>query len=204
MIILAIDTSTPRGSVALWQDGAITFQETFEAGRSHSSVLFTVLERALANGVKPDVIAIGLGPGSYAGARIAISAAIGLSVAMGSALVGLPSIVALEDGDYIAVGDARRETFYFALVRAGECVEGPQLMTREELLGKLQKTSGLPVFASEVVSAAPDAVLRYPSAVRLVHLAAENRSIIARGNLEPIYLRPPHITQPKARGVAES
>lgn len=198
MIILAIDTSTSQGSVALLEDGAIVFDEEFQAGRSHSSLLFGALERVLSVAPKPDMIAIGLGPGSYAGARIAISAAIGLSLATGATLVGLPSIVALEDGEYVALGDARRESFYFAHVQNGECVEGPLLLSNQELLTKLSASADLPLYASETISVVPGVALRYPSAKRLARLAAGERSIFARGNLEPIYLRPPHITQSKA------
>ena len=37
-----------------------------------------------------------------------------------------------------------------------------------------------------------------PSALLLARLAEAGRSIVATGDLEPIYLREPHITQPKA------
>jgi len=199
--ILAIETSTHQGSVALLHQGVILFSESCGAGRSHSSLLFGVLERALQavpEGRSIDQIAVGLGPGSYAGVRIAISAATGLALATGVELVGLPSLVALAEGEYVAIGDARRETFYFTHVRSGECVEGPLLLSDAALAEKLA-ACGLPVFASEEISAQLPVPheLRYPSAEHLARLAAEGRAIIARGNLEPIYLREPHITQPK-------
>jgi len=202
MIILAIETSSHQGSVALLaDDGTLLFNESCGAGRSHSSLLFGVLERALQavpEGRSIDQIAVGLGPGSYAGVRIAISAATGLALATGVELVGLPSLVALAEGEYVAIGDARRETFYFTHVRSGECVEGPLLLSDAALAEKLA-ACGLPVFASEEISAQLPVPheLRYPSAEHLARLAAEGRAIIARGNLEPIYLREPHITQPK-------
>lgn len=203
MTILAIETSTHQGSVAVLHDGQIIFSESCGAGRSHSSLLFAVLERAIKAVPEPariDQIAVGLGPGSYAGVRIAISAATGFSLATGAALVGLPSIVALGEGDYIALGDARRESFYFALVRGGECVEGPLLLSAEELAEKLA-TNTLPVIASEEITAVlPCAIeLCYPCAERLAKLAAEGRSIMLRGDLEPIYLREAHITVAKKK-----
>ena len=84
MTILAIDTSTSRGSVALLVDGELRLDETFTADRSHSASLFAVLERA--RGLVPtiDVVAVGLGPGSYAGVRIAIAAAMGLELGLGA------------------------------------------------------------------------------------------------------------------------
>ena len=95
MTILAIDTTTNRGNIALVRDGSVLLDEFFTADRSQSSDLFPILERARALAGKIDLIAVGLGPGSYAGARIAIATALGLSCALGAELVGLPSVAAL-------------------------------------------------------------------------------------------------------------
>ncbi|MEI7958384.1 MAG: tRNA (adenosine(37)-N6)-threonylcarbamoyltransferase complex dimerization subunit type 1 TsaB [Verrucomicrobiota bacterium] len=203
MTILAIETSTHQGSVAVLHEGRIVFSESCGAGRSHSSLLFAVLERALQAVPEPariDQIAVGLGPGSYAGVRIAISAATGLALSTGAELVGLPSIAALGEGEYVALGDARRETYYFARVRDGECVEGPVLLSAEELAQKLAGCS-VPVLASEEIAAVIPAAIEfcYPCAERLAKLAAEARSITARGDLEPIYLREAHITVAKKK-----
>lgn len=201
MILLAIETSTHQGSAALLRDGHLLFNESCGAGRSHSSLLFSTLERALATipqGERLSHLAVGLGPGSYAGVRIAISAATGLALATGAELLGLPSTAALAEGEYIAVGDARRASFSFTHVRGGECVEGPLLFSAAELAEKLTAYS-CPVYTSEALDATlpitPELV--YPSAERLARLAAQGHSIVARGDLEPIYLREPHITAPK-------
>ncbi|MEI8233688.1 MAG: tRNA (adenosine(37)-N6)-threonylcarbamoyltransferase complex dimerization subunit type 1 TsaB [Verrucomicrobiota bacterium] len=202
MITLSIETSSTQGSVALLSgEGDLLFSESCGAGRSHSSQLFGVLERALRavpEGSAIGQIAVGLGPGSYAGVRIAISAATGLALATGMELVGLPSLVALAEGEYVAIGDARRETFSFAHVRSGECVEGPLLLSAAALAEKVAACN-LPVLASEGIAAELPAPVQlcYPSAERLARLAAQGRAIAARGSLEPIYLREPHITQPK-------
>jgi len=199
MITLVIETSTPRGSVALFDGSALLFSEAFEAGRSHSAQLFGVLERALCGRQRVGRVAVGLGPGSYAGVRIAISAAIGYSVAGGAELAGLPSIIALDDGDYVALGDARRESYYFAVVRQGECVEGPLLVPAEELPAKLAwaQAQKLPVFSSELLPTAPESQLRFPCAERLGRSIAAGKPMVVGETLEPIYLREPHITQPK-------
>jgi len=41
-------------------------------------------------------------------------------------------------------------------------------------------------------------VVAYPSARRLAAWAIQQRGVLMTGDLEPIYLREPHITQPKA------
>lgn len=199
MIVLAIDTSTERGSVALLADGALRFDENFVADRSHSSSLFTMLKKALALAPRIDRIAVGLGPGSYAGVRISIAAALGLELSRGAELVGLVSVAALETEAhaYVAIGDARRETFYFTHVECGACVAGPLLVTAAELTERLRARGELPVLATAEVPQFSTTALALPSAATLARLAAEDCGIVARGDLEPIYLREPHITQPK-------
>ena len=201
MTILAIDTSTTHGSVALLADGELRLEETFTADRTTSSALFAVLERAVALAPRVDQVAVGLGPGSYAGVRIAIAAALGLELGGGAQLVGLPSVAALavEAAGWLAIGDARRETFYFTRVEDGVCVEGPLLASESELCARLAAHASLPVFTSAALAAFPDAQIALPSAVRLARLAGAGRGITATGDLEPIYLREPHITLPKVR-----
>ena len=201
MITLAIDTSTPRGSVALLVDGELRLDETFTADRSHSASLFAVLEMARKLAAQIDQVAVGLGPGSFAGVRIAIAAAIGVELSLGAKLAGIPSVAALEtlEPAYVAVGDARRETFYFTRVEEGVCTEGPLLATEAELHIHLRAWAALPVFATAELPCVPTARIAHPSAAILARLAAESRGIVSTGDLEPIYLREPHITQPKPR-----
>jgi tRNA threonylcarbamoyl adenosine modification protein YeaZ len=220
MITLAIDTSTPHGSIALLDDAALQadkpvadkallLEEHFVGDRSHSASLFVALEKARALTDHVDQIAVGLGPGSYAGVRIAIAAAMGLRLAFGAKLVGIPSVAALDTAvetsygatwptQYIAIGDARRESFYFSRIENGVCVEGPLLATEAELRDRLATTT-LPIYATDPVPQFPEAQIALPSAVKLAILAAANTGIIVTDSLEPIYLREPHITQPKQR-----
>ena len=201
MKILAIDTSTSRGSVALLDGGRVLMDETFTADRGHESKLMPLLQRARNLVEKFDTIAVGLGPGSYAGIRIAIATAMGLQMALGARLVGIPSVAAWEcDADrHIAIGDARRETFYFTKVEHGICTEGPMLTDAPGLLARIASWPGWPVLSAEPLAIVPDAIVALPRALTLARLAAQGRSIVAEGALEPLYLREPHITLPKAR-----
>jgi tRNA threonylcarbamoyladenosine biosynthesis protein TsaB len=201
MITLALDTSTPYGSVALLDSDTMLLEEKFTADRSHSSSLFAALEKVSAKTDRVDQIAVGLGPGSFAGVRIAVAAAIGLRLSFGAKLVGIPSVAILDTiaHVYLAIGDARRETFYYTRVEKGVCVEGPLLATAAELAQRLEKSADVPVFATEPVPPFPIAQIALPSASILARLAADQRGIVATENLDPIYLREPHITQPKPR-----
>ena len=200
MIVLALDTSTPRGSVAILEHGISVFHEAFTADRTHTAALFRSLERAMRRSERCDRIAVGLGPGSYAGVRVAISAAIGLSTGLDVELVGIPSpaTMASRSAQFVVIGDARRGAYAVTRVDNGLCVEGPELVQGEQLQALLARRPGEMVVAAEPLEVVPQAVLAFPSAIRLAALAAADKGIVARGDLEPIYLREPHITRPKA------
>jgi tRNA threonylcarbamoyladenosine biosynthesis protein TsaB len=198
MITLALDTSTPTGSVAVLAFRELAYEETFTADRSHSSSLFSALERARSCFSRLDQIVVGLGPGSYAGIRIGISAGLGLSLALGARLVGIPSVASLDvkPTGYLVIGDARRSAFYLTHVDHGVCQEGPTLTNEAGVRSEIQYKM-LPVFTTEPVGVFPSAVVAHPSARLLALLADAGRGIVQTDNLEPIYLREPHITQPK-------
>jgi hypothetical protein len=80
----------------------------------------------------------------------------------------------------------------------GECVEGPLLTTAAELAARLDALPDLAVFATEPVPGFPRAETALPTASILARLAADGRGIVASKDLEPIYLREPHITRPKS------
>ena len=201
MTVLAIDTSTTRGSVALLGGGRMLLDEHFIADRNHGSELVPLLQRARELAGKLDIIAIGLGPGSYAGVRIAIATGMGLGMALGGRLVGIPSVAALDTDAraWLAVGDARRETFYFTRVENGLCVEGPLLVDEPGLRSRIAEWNAWPILVPEPLALLPGATLARPCASALARLAAEGRSIVAEGENEPLYLREPHITPPKPR-----
>lgn len=203
MKILALELSSAQGSVAWAAEGEGTFTVSFANDRKHSGLFFEHLRQCLQRCGQPDLIVVGLGPGSYAGTRIAIATAIGLRAAQGAQLIGLPSLCAIDTAatEYTVIGDARRGSFYFAGVKQRFCAEGPVLCGREELEAQLALTSS-PVFTSEPLPAFPRATLAHPSAAILAQLASQSHGKMMPASLEPIYLREPHITQPKGPVVA--
>ena len=58
-MILAIETSTGSGSLAVVKEGQILFEQAFRAERSHSSELFVALESAVEWVRKCDTVAVG-------------------------------------------------------------------------------------------------------------------------------------------------
>jgi tRNA threonylcarbamoyladenosine biosynthesis protein TsaB len=204
MNVLALELSTALGSVARLRDGSEIVRE-FSNDRKHSGEFFRNLQELCADETA-DVIAVGTGPGSYAGVRIAIATAIGLRCSSAGRVVGLPSICALavREREYNVIGDARRQTYFFAKVVERRCIEGPDLHTDAELRQRLNSNRAVPVFSSQPLPQFPQVVVAYPSALELARLAATCDIPNEERPLEPIYLREPHITIPRtpSRAVA--
>ena len=199
MKTLALELSTAHGTLA-WLDGEIEFTRDWPNDRKNSATFFENLEAIRRKFGAPGTIIVGLGPGSYAGTRIAISAAIGIQLSCDARLIGYPSICAMQCDaqEYCAIGDARRKSFFFARIIKNEVIEGPTLLSELELKAKLESLDPATlVFSSEALSQFHRPLISFPSALILARLAKESRRSFCLPPLEPIYLREPHITMPK-------
>lgn len=96
MRILALETSTPNGGAAVIVDGRVIAEETTRRQRSHSEQLHVFIENALkaANlGLKDiDAFAIGRGPGSFTGIRVAANSGKALAAAFDKPLVTVDTL----------------------------------------------------------------------------------------------------------------
>jgi tRNA threonylcarbamoyl adenosine modification protein YeaZ len=199
-LILALELSSARGSIAFVDRDKIQFDREWPNDRKNSGLFFEYLSEVQKQFGKPDTILVGLGPGSYAGTRIAISAAIGLQVASRARLIGYPSICAIEcePREYCVIGDARRNSFFYARVCDRNLAGGPTLLSEAELREKLAKLDNkMSIFTTEKLPQFERAELRYPAAKILATLAIDSKRKFAQPPLEPMYLREPHITIPK-------
>src|SRR5438094_8705632 len=95
MKILALELSTARGSLA-WLDGNFKNAREWPNDRKNSAAFFQNLEAVTKKFGSPEIIIVGLGPGSYAGTRIAISAAIGLHLSFKSRLIRFPDLRSMD------------------------------------------------------------------------------------------------------------
>jgi len=122
--ILAIDTSTTRAAVAISTRGGAVHIVPTGGDRQHGRTLLMSLRAALGmaglTASDLDVVAVGLGPGSYTGIRIGLMAAKTLAYATGRPLVGLDSLEAIArnapaDAERVTVvADAQRGDYYTA------------------------------------------------------------------------------------------
>ena len=201
MKILALELSSARGSLA-WRENDVDLTREWANNRKNSGEFFQNLAEVRREFGAPDRIVVGLGPGSYAGTRIAISAAIGLHRALKAELVGLCSLSAIQcdASEYAVVGDARRQTFFLAEVRDNVLSAPPSLHSEAELRTALDSMRPRkPIFGVEELPQFADVKVAYPSAQILARLAAEANRTFVGPPLEPMYLREPHITKAKPR-----
>lgn len=193
-MILALDASSASGSVALVR-GRDTVQEIpISTPRGRGGALFTALQEILHDAPVLERVVVGTGPGSYNGIRSAIAAAWGIAQARSIPVVGLSSLLGLAEGDYTAVGDARRGQFYLARIAHGAFLSEPALYEKNELLAHLG--SG-PIYVPETIDWLPQATVQGASAAHLARLGANLVPAIA--GLEPLYLKPAHITRTATR-----
>jgi tRNA threonylcarbamoyl adenosine modification protein YeaZ len=201
---LALETSTAQGSVAVWREGKVIFEKSFTSERSHNSQLFAPLGEALSLcGDDLQRIVIGLGPGSYTGVRIGIAAAQGISWSRNVPVIGLPSVIGVEDENFILCGDARRGAYFTARIADG-WLSG-EIIQHDAAAFKAthEAESGLVwySFDAKVPLGLEGVILIKPSAAVLAKRAAAlpDESIFALEEqpLEPVYLSAPFITMPK-------
>ncbi|NBD24434.1 tRNA (adenosine(37)-N6)-threonylcarbamoyltransferase complex dimerization subunit type 1 TsaB [Paenibacillus glycinis] len=110
-LVLAVDTSTAALAAALVRGGEVLREVQSLAERNHSVHTVTTVHAMLAEcGVQPeelDGIAIGRGPGSYTGMRIAVSLGKTLAWVWDKPLVGISSLEALGFGRWLAEREGR-------------------------------------------------------------------------------------------------
>jgi tRNA threonylcarbamoyladenosine biosynthesis protein TsaB len=154
--ILAIDTSTRVGSIALVEGPLLKAQNILDIRATHNQRLLPGIERILTDAGWSlddlDGFAVSLGPGSFTGLRIGLSIVKGLAWATGKPLVGVPTLDGLAANvsfvPYMIcpILDARKGEIYAALYRQGD--EGiPERLTSymaikpEEMLALISETT---------------------------------------------------------------
>jgi tRNA threonylcarbamoyladenosine biosynthesis protein TsaB len=153
MITLAIDTSTPRGAVALLRDDKPLAEVAFDRSQAGQN-LFDAAARLLTehrlNAADIGLLAVGLGPGSFTGIRAGIAAAKGIALPRKLPIKGASSYDALaltalpkmprDCPQMCVLGDARRDEIYFALYdHAGRRVKDCRIATLEALADEIHQ-----------------------------------------------------------------
>ncbi len=227
MIILALDTSGPVAGVAVWEDGRVRYEAMAVNKMTHSESIMPMAEEALARTAltKEQLthLAVTVGPGSFTGVRIGVTAVKALSHALGIPCVGVDALEATAFGienphEIICpIQDARVHQVYGAAFRNGErlmadCVaQLDEYLRRVDALGErfLFTGDGVLAYREQIeaglgdrarFAAAHSAYLR-PAAVACLAARDADRAVDYL-TLQPLYLRAPQAERERARREA--
>lgn len=184
MRILALDTATAACTVAVADGEDLLAELTLQVPRAHSTRLMPLVAQALEeSGIAPsdlDLIAVGIGPGSFTGLRIGLATAKGLAFTLGIPCVGVSTLRALAYGTGAAVGlvvsmlDAKRGQVYAGIYAAGGREVGrwdellpPSHLSVDELAERVRTVQAARGSVGQPVTLCGDAARRYADALEL-------------------------------------
>jgi len=196
--ILAIETSSAKASVAVRQDGHLLESRSFDAPRGRGAEIFAVLDEMRAAWKGIDRLALGIGPGSYNGLRVACALAGSFQMALKIEVITAPSccLLDVENADYIAAGDARGGRIWKAEVRNRNLRGEIALLSHEDFAGQVSKAT-LPIYTVGEIRGFESLTAASPDAAILAALSESLPAVTGSAPIEPLYLKPPHITAPK-------
>ncbi len=231
-IILGIETATKTCSVAITANGQVLALKESIGNNEHSSLLTHFIQQVLASANMQakdiDAIAVSIGPGSYTGLRIGLSAAKGLCYALDKPLITISTLKAIAhraltlntssemtkaDALIIPTIDARRMEVFTAFFTANlEEINPVQAMLLHQ--DSFADLSGKRIFlvgdgaekCKSLYSQLPDFYFPEvsPSAASICLLAEESYRNSAFANLaysEPFYLKDFIPGKPRVKGL---
>jgi tRNA threonylcarbamoyladenosine biosynthesis protein TsaB len=205
MTILALEFSSDRRSVAVARDGAV-LAEAVQHTESRATAAFALIETVLADAKiareEIEMIAVGLGPGSYTGIRASIALAQGWRLAREIKIWGVNSAAAMalkaqsggNFGHVNVVIDAQRGEFYLAAWEISEAGRKELLPLQIVLPAEIAARQA----AGEICLGPEQQQKVFPGAAEIARLAAGQTEASAE-TLEPIYLRATNFVKAPAR-----
>ena len=224
MRLCAIETSSPLGTVALFDDGNLVAEDARRVSNAHGESLMPMVDALFrrAGWCPADVHrwGVGIGPGSFTGARIGVATVKGIVVATGSEVVGVNSLDAIAEGlESIAVASilSAMKGECFIQVRAGSELLIPPTCVKTEAVPAALAALALEhlTIVGEAASLLDFSPLPYsferrvdpphdlPRAQAVARIARKRPPQI-EATVEPLYIRPPDITAPKPRPLLRS
>ncbi len=218
MLLLALDTATEKGSLALVTADRVLREYSLDSHNAYLTCLMpgvaAILRTTGQEAADLTAVAVSTGPGNFTGLRIGLATAKTLAWSLNCPLVPVPTMEVLAaqfpcSPDPIGVlMDAKRGEVFWGLFRCPEdrpqVLEGPLRLPVEELPARLRQPlrltgPGLEVYRevlapllSPGIAFAP-AEMRLPRASTLAHLARHRLKLgltAPPAQLVPTYLRP--------------
>jgi tRNA threonylcarbamoyladenosine biosynthesis protein TsaB len=149
MLVLSLDTTTPKASCAVARAGVVINEESIDTSRQLAlqlpGALRDILDLSAIALEEIDAFAVATGPGSFTGLRIGIATMQGLAFGLGKPLIGISGLTALRAvaspaflGSRIATWvDAWRGDVYAALFEDGQQIGEPIVAKPDHLLDAL-------------------------------------------------------------------
>ena len=213
MTILALEFSSPQRSAAVVQAGRL-LGEVIETGPTRAfGMIEAVLREAKLERERIESVAVGLGPGSYTGIRVALALAQGWQLARGSQLLGVSSVdcVAAQaqaegvSGRVNVLVDAQRNEFYLAAYAISadgwNVIEPLRIVTLPEIQSRVEARETM--MGPEVTRWFPGGRTIFPRAARLAQMAGRRQNFATGEKLEPIYLRETNFAKAPLRKPGE-
>jgi tRNA threonylcarbamoyl adenosine modification protein YeaZ len=201
MTILALEFSSSQRSVAVARSGRMLAEASEVGGRGTNAfaMIGKVLASAKIGRAEIECLAVGLGPGSYTGIRVALSIAQGWQLAVGVKLLGISSADCLAAqaqaekifGRVNVVIDAQRREFCLAAYEiSAESLKEvwPLKIVSAAEVGSLASAEEI-LIGPDVTRWFAAGKILFPHAAMLATLAAQRTDFVAGEQLEPIYLR---------------
>jgi tRNA threonylcarbamoyladenosine biosynthesis protein TsaB len=218
MLILALDTATEKGSLALVARDRVLMEYSLESHNAYLTCLMPGVAAILENTGKAaadlGAVAVSTGPGNFTGLRIGLATAKTLAWSLGCPLVPVPTLEVLaarfpfHPHPVGVVMDAKRGEVFWGLFRCPEdwpqVLEGPLRLPVGELPARLHQPllltgPGLDAHRETLTRLLPPEIawapqeLRLPRASTLARLARRRLEMGQTSNpaqLVPTYLRP--------------
>ena len=223
---LSIDTSTRYASVCLSHEGSLLAESRWFSKQNHSVELLPSVDNLLIgynlNNKALDCVIVAIGPGGFSALRVGLSTAKGLSASLSIPLVALNTLE-IEAYAFRGLGfqicsilDMGREevavAIYNGLDEGWSCVEEGFVSKVEDLCASIntktvfcgeavqnhgelinQELGDLAIVSKQILPTRNPAIIAHMGYNKFRRMEFENLSTV-----EPIYLRGPSISQPRA------
>lgn len=225
--LLLLETATSVCSVALSEGSAVVAEATADAPYQHSSQITLLIQRVLADTAwslsSIDALALSSGPGSYTSLRVGAATAKGIAYTLHKPLIVVDTLASLalaakhpndpEAALYVPMIDARRQEVYTAVfAKSGKRLaetqaliltddpfakwksDRPALICCGDGATKARQLLTDPVFKFRPEIQCSARFIQPIAALKFTESAFEDVT-----TYEPLYLKSPYVTVPKAR-----